>query len=517
MNKKLVLISVIVLLWLGINFLGEESYFKISAEDLLVPFLWSCIFIYLYEKNYLYIAINSYIIFLLMLFADNLYFNQASASIQISYLLLSVSSVFVCILLYQELFSNKLRIASALSFIITIILYIAPLFYIIYLINFGTYLSREAIYSILQTNFNEATEFLGINVSPLWILVVPVLFVFVGFLFLKQEKKETIRIERSLLIFLVIMFPTSSYLNKGNVRLYAFAKQTVEEYFEEITLFNQTQEKLKTDNIKFEAEKAEAGETYIVVIGESLNKKHMGLYGYMRDTTPMLTKLFKNGNLLVFDNAFSCNTYTIEVLSLSLTEANQLNKKNFYNSLSIINILKKANIETYWVTNQVLYGPWDNLVSVIAHQADHLIALNHSIGMRTSTQEYDGAVIKEVNKILSKDSKNTRVIFVHLMGNHFDYRYRYPNKFRVFTGKRTSAEFGKLSKKTKIENDINNYDNSVLYNDYVVSSLIDLLKRKDGVNGFLYFSDHADDVENKLGHNAELHFTYINYVVFSAI
>ena len=511
MNKNLASLTLpvftIFLSWFLVNYFGSEPHLLPSNKDLVIPFLWSCIFIYLHGKNHFYIAINSYVIFLLMLLADKLNFGEVFAAIQMSYLLLSVSVVFIFVLVYQDILAIKPRFASIFSFIVAVVLYAIPVFYIIYAINFDAAISREAIYAIMQTNLNESLEFAGDYISPVWILAVFVLTIFVGLLLLKQENRETFKIERSLLIFLIIMFSALSFINKDDIRLYSFAENTVKEYWDEIALFNKTQENLKSNKIKFEAEKTERRETYIVVIGESLNKKHMGLYGYMRNTTPLLTKIDENGNLLKFDNAFSSHTHTMPVLSLSLTEANQANKKNYYNSLSIINILNKADIDTYWVTNQVLHGAWDNLVSVIAHQADHLIALNHSMGKRTTTQEYDGAVIKEVNNILSNDSENSRVIFVHLMGSHGDYCSRYPDEYQMFSGKLSASEFGKLSTKTKINNSINCYDNSVLYNDSVVSSIINLLEKKNDISGFLYFSDHADDVVGQVGHNAT-NFTY---------
>jgi len=511
MNKNLVTsilsASLIFLSWFLINYLGSEPYRLPSNKDLVIPFLWSCVFIYLHGKNHFYIAINSYAIFLLMLFADKVNFGDVLGAAQISYLLLSIAMVFTFVLVYQDLLAKKPRFASMFSFLITVTLFAIPVFYIIYAINFETVISKEVIYAILQTNLNESLEFTSDYISPAWIIAVSVLAIFVGFLLLKQEKKETLQIERSLLMFMVIMFSTLSYINKDDIRLYSFAENSIKEYLEELTLFNETQEKLKNNKIKFEAEKTEAGETYIVVIGESLNKKHMGLYGYMRDTTPLLTKISQNGGLLVFDNAFSSHTHTMQVLSLSLTEANQLNRKNYYDSLSIINILNKADIDTYWITNQVLHGEWDNLVSVIAHQANHLITLNRSIGKQTTTQEYDGAVISEVNNILSTGGKNSRVIFVHLMGNHGSYCSRYPNEYETFSGELTPSEFGKLSTTSNISRNVNCYDNSVLYNDSVVSSLIKSLEKRNGINGLLYFSDHADDVVSQLGHESS-NFTY---------
>jgi len=511
MNKKMVSsifpVLVIFLSWFLIIYLSNEPDRLPDNKDLIIPFLWSCMFIYLHGKNHFYIAINSYTIFLLLLFADILNFGEIFVAIQVSYLLLSLFTVFAVIFIYQELFKKKPRFASVFSFFITIVLYAIPLFYIAYAINFNAVISREVFYAILRTNLKESLEFAIDYISPIWIGVTLFLAFLIGSLLLKQEKKETFQIEKSLLIFMIMIFATLSYINKDDIRLYSFAKNTITEYWEELSVFHKTQKKLINNEIQFSAQKIDIAETYLVVIGEALNKKHMGIYGYMRDTTPLLNKNQENGDLLVFSNAFSSHTHTMPVLSQSLTEANQHNKKDYYASLSIINILNKADIDTYWITNQVLYGPWDNLVSVIAHQSDHLIALNHSIGKRTETQDYDGAVISEVNNILSKDSERNRVIFVHLMGSHGHYCSRYPDEYRIFSGDLKIEIFGRLSTVNNIDDSINCYDNSVLYNDYVVGSLIKALQKQNDITAFLYFSDHADDVMGKLGHNSA-NFTY---------
>ena len=497
----------IFLSWLLVNYLSNEPYRLPSNKDLVIPFIWSCMFIYLHGKNYFYIAINSYVIFLLMIFADRLNFGAIPGIIQISYLFLSLFSAFTFVFFYQYLFAKKSHVAFVFSFIVTIVLYTVPIFYIIYAINFNTVISEDVFFAAFQTNVKESVEFSTSYISPIWIGVVLLLSLFAGYLLLMQEKKETFYIEKSLLIFMIVTFSTLSFVNKDNIRLYSFAKSALTEYGEELTLFRQEQKKLKNNDIQFEAKKTETGETYLVVIGESLNKKNMGIYGYMRETTPLLKRMIENDELLVFDNAFSCHTHTMPVLSLSLTEANQLNGKNYYDSLSIINILHKADIDSYWVTNQLLYGAWDNLVSLIAHQSDHLISLNKSVGKRSTTQNYDGKLISEVNNILSKDNNKNKVIFVHLMGNHGDYCSRYPDEYRKFNEKLKVSEFGKLSTVNNIARRINCYDNSVLYNDYVVSSLLKSLQKLDSIAAFLYFSDHADDVIGQLGHNSG-NFTY---------
>lgn len=504
-----VAVLAIFLSWFLISYLSSEPERLPSNKNLIIPFLWSCIFIYLYGKNHLYIAINSYVIFLLMLFADIVGFGNISVNGQIAYVFISIFAVFTFVFVYQNLFAKKPRLATVFSFLVTIILYTLPLIYIIYALNFNAFITKETIYAILQTDLNEALYFVIDNISFAWIGVALVLAFFVGYLLLKQEKEETFQIEKSLLMFMIVIFSSLSYLNKDHIRLYSFTENTISSYWNELALFNEIQKKLNNNQIQFSATKNETGETYLVVIGESLDKDHMGIYGYMRDTTPLLDKLDSENNLLIFDNAFSSHTQTMQVLSQSLTEANQLNKKDYYDSLSIVNILNKADIDTYWVTNHQLFGVWDNLVSVIAHQSDHLVALNLSVGKSQTfnTVKHDGEVIKEVSKILSKDNKNNRVIFVHLMGSHGHYCHRFPDEYKKFTGEIKASEFGEVSLKHKDNPRLNCYDNSVIYNDYVVSALIKTLQQQKTVNALFYFADHGEDALNLLHHNPS-NFTY---------
>ena len=74
-------------------------------------------------------------------------------------------------------------------------------------------------------------------------------------------------------------------------------------------------------------------------------------------------------------------------------------------------------------------------------------------------------------KVLA-DSAPRKFIVVHLLGTHMSYQYRYPPEFERFTDRRgapahvTDAQLPTY----------NSYDNAVLYNDFVVSSLIKRLR-----------------------------------------
>lgn len=78
------------------------------------------------------------------------------------------------------------------------------------------------------------------------------------------------------------------------------------------------------------------------------------------------------------------------------------------------------------------------------------------------------------------------LIVVHLMGNYGSYEERYPHAFNRWTGK----------------SHIDKYDNSILYNDFVMKQLFSAVKDLPNFQGLIYFSDHADDVDAGLGHDA---------------
>ena len=242
-----------------------------------------------------------------------------------------------------------------------------------------------------------------------------------GVVLYKQNKLQPPKISRTLLIFMTLIFLTASLSQFQDLRLFNFVRDSAKEYNYEVNQFNKIQKHRKTGKITFNASKNKTGETYIVIIGESLNKNHMGLYNYFRNTTPRLSKLKRSKKIIVFNNAYSNHVHTVEVLSLSLTEASQYNKKEYYDSLSIIEILKKAGFKTYWLTNQHLYGEYDNMISVLASSADHLITMNNTLGLHIAHQNFDDVLLNKVGEILKKKSKKNRVLFVHLMGSHGKY------------------------------------------------------------------------------------------------
>ena len=491
--------------WGNIKLQMKEPYFHL--KNFLIPFLWSMLFIFLFAKRHQLVVIGTHIGFILALYVEKKNFGSLSFGEMLTYLTFFFGLTFLFVLLYQELRPfKKYKIATILSLVTFVTLYAVPLSFIIYNLNYHTLITTDVLFAIFQSNIDESIAYISDYIDIKYLILFLSLTLIMGALLYIQEIKDKHPVERSLLLFLIIVFFSISSVNFIQLKLPHFILDSYGTYNYELERFKQTLSKRKVGNIHFQAKKSEQGETYVVVIGESLTKRHMGLYGYFRDTTPKLSDMYRSGEISLFHNIYSNHTHTMYVLSLALTEANQYNRKKYYESLSILDILKKANFETYWVTNQPLYSIYDNMLSIIATTADHVVALNNDIGgIHQGEPKYDGATIDRLKHILSKKEKKNRVIFIHLGGSHSTYSDRYPNdRFSRFTTPLKPGVFGNDVYKVDT---INTYDNSVYYNDYVVSSLLKLFQKDPSSYAFIYMPDHAEDVEHKKGHNASL-FTY---------
>jgi heptose-I-phosphate ethanolaminephosphotransferase len=133
------------------------------------------------------------------------------------------------------------------------------------------------------------------------------------------------------------------------------------------------------------------------------------------------------------------------------------------------------------------------MLTTFSEQADEQVYLNNNRNQNAA--QYDGDVIEPFNKALA-DAAPRKLIVVHLLGTHMSYQYRYPPTFDKFQD-RNGVPPGVRDDQVPT---YNSYDNAVLYNDFVVSSLIKDYAKSDP-NGFLlYLSDHGEDVFDSVGH-----------------
>ena len=243
--------------------------------------------------------------------------------------------------------------------------------------------------------------------------------------------------------------------------------------------------------------------TYVVVIGESESKHHMHLYGYYRQTTPHLDSLAANNDLIVFTDAVTSHAETVPALTEALTVSVGDRRVRH----TIFQILSAAGIKTYWLSNQAafsvnsIWGVWDTGIALLSHSATvhKWVRLNRNGNMKTvnwgqkyrdldRNYQFDSALLPYLREALAHKDEN-KVVFLHLIGNHLMYRFRYPVEAKTV--------FDHPSRSCLSEHEaevVDEYDNSVHYTDYILNKIISATREAGGDSLVLYLSDHGEEI-----------------------
>lgn len=384
--------------------------------------------------------------------------------------------------LLLPIFFEKQVVRSVLRFIFLAVI-LLPAFVILgYYSVTGTVFAPDTLLAIAQTNMQEAIEYAKDNFSYKTFFLIILAYTSVFFVAIKNTQKILWNKYNLLLIlFCIATCLVGAYKYRDNVitDIPKQASKTLAQYKN----FSKARTARKDNMSKLLlSQKPEAG-VYLLVIGESQNRAHMQAYNYHRETTPWLESMKNDKNMLLFTKAYSCHTHTVPTLLYALTAKNQYNNIAVKNAVSILEVAEAAGFETVWLSNQVKYSAWDTPITSIAGEANQQKWINSTLGESTNTDYFDGKLIEELEKIKITDKM---LIVVHLMGNHGSYEQRYPKAFEKYDGKNT----------------IDKYDNSIIYNDYVMSQVYKRARNIPNFKGLVYCSDHADAVDKNLSHDA---------------
>lgn len=384
-------------------------------------------------------------------------------------------------LLLPMLFEKHV-IRSVLRFIFLAVI-LLPVFFILgYYSVTSTVFAPDTLLAIAQTNIQEAIEYAKDNFSCKTIFLIILANASVFFVAIKNTQKILWnKYNLFLVLFCITACLVGVYKYRDNIitDIPKQASKTLAQYK------NFSKERTdRKDNMSklLLSHKPEAG-VYVLVIGESQNRAHMQAYNYHRATTLWLDSMKNDKNMLLFTKAYSCHTHTVPTLLYALTAKNQYNNIAVKNAVSVLEVAEAAGFETVWLSNQVKYSAWDTPVTSIASEANQQKWINSTLGESTNTDYFDGKLIEELEKTKITDKM---LIVMHLMGNHGSYEQRYPKAFEKYDGKNT----------------IDKYDNSIIYNDYVMSQVYKRARKIPNFKGLVYCSDHADAIDKNLSHDA---------------
>lgn len=226
-------------------------------------------------------------------------------------------------------------------------------------------------------------------------------------------------------------------------------------------------------------------EQYVLVVGESSRPDHWSLYGYGRETNPRLSK---EENLVVYRDVVTSAALTQIAVPLILTRGSAADLDRTEREKSIISAFREVGFATYWLSTQQR-DVWSGAVNRYSAEADH---------ERYFERVFDGVLLDEFRRVLGKSHDRNRKVFIvlHTQGSHFTYADRYPSEAARF-----SSASGDRSDHQRL---IDEYDDSIVYTDYILAELVDMLRGWGGVASLLYVSDHGenlrDDERELFGH-----------------
>lgn len=223
-------------------------------------------------------------------------------------------------------------------------------------------------------------------------------------------------------------------------------------------------------------------EIIVLVIGETARAANFGVLGYGRNTTPCLSAM---EGVTVFRKAYTESNTTHKSVPMLLSAVSAHNFNDIYRQKSVITACKEAGFLTAFFSNQRRNG---SFIDFFGEEADRCRFIKDDYPAEVNVM--DKELLKYVEQFVNEaPSDKPLFIVLHCYGSHFNYRERYPEEFSVFKpddcSEATAANRQSL---------LNAYDNTIVYTDHILSSLVAILDKARGDVAMVYTSDHGEDI-----------------------
>ena len=354
-----------------------------------------------------------------------------------------------------------------------------------FIFTYSVIINATTIENVFNTRYSEASGFFS---WPLWLFIIafgilPALWCLLQSVDYGKAKRLGVCCGCSLVIILAVaslnisqtlwisqhdtelgglLQPWSYLVNTG--RVISFSQ---DEQAEEIKL---------PDGTVTDDEKA----VVVLVIGESARKANFQLYGYQRNTNPLLSR---QEGLKVYE-ATACATYTTAGVKAILEPQNS---DDLYELLP--NYAFRTGVDVSWRSSNWGEPP--------IHIDEYLT--NEELGEKYPDENiyYDGILLKELRERIESSPRNKVLIVLHTSTSHGPkYADIYPKEFEVYKPVAKNVEEGQKN----VGMLVNAYDNTILYTDYLLDSLINTLRSMtDWHSAMIFISDHGESLgENKM-------------------
>jgi lipid A ethanolaminephosphotransferase len=394
--------------------------------------------------------------------------------------ILIAASVAVIVFLMNLFFISLLATVAHFSvkplFIITSLINAVALYY---LISYQVILDKTMMGNIFNTRGSESIELINskLLVYILFFSILPSIFIFK----IKVKPINRLRIVFNLFLLFVLsiffLYVNSSswlWIDKhakllgGKILPWSYLINSTRYYLD---VSRTSKNQILLPDGKFSDSQKVA---VVLIIGETARANNFSLYGYDRDTNPLLNA----EDLLIFDKTISCTTYTTASVACMLSHDVD---KSGYEPLP--SYLTRIGAEVIWRTSN--WG--EPLIHVSKYQKTEELKKN----CNGQGCEFDEVLLTGINAEIESSDKQKIFIVLHTIGSHGpSYYSRYPSEFEKFKPVCRSEELSQCTQQELI----NAYDNTILYTDYFLNNAIQDLKKLNMPVMLIYASDHGESL-----------------------
>lgn len=449
-----------------------------------------------------------------------------------------LASIFLLLVAFINFFLSLVSFKYILKPALVLILFVAT-FAAYVTETYGIMVDRSMIKNILATDVGNVSELLNIKM----LYYVGVLGALPSFLVLRTEiryksfVKElfmilgTVLVSMAVLVVVLVLF-YKDYISLGkNYNYVRHLMNPVSSIYEMSAYLKRTVTSGKVV-VRPIGEDARMAQTWqqrgkknlvILVVGEAARARNFSLNGYSRKTNPFLEK----EDLLSFTNTHSCGTVTTVSLPCMFSHFDRESFSDFKGDRhqGLLDVLLHAGIKVLWRENNTgCKGVCDRV------ETENMAAMNSRMSLQPGTPGRDARVsqvpepapesaadarpagspeddlcvsgecqdmilLQGLQQHINKTS-NDIFIVLHQKGSYGPgYYRRSPSKFKAFVPECTTNQL----QECQADELVNAYDNTILYTDYFLDQVIELLKKNSAQfnTAMLYLSDYGESLGEK--------------------
>lgn len=218
----------------------------------------------------------------------------------------------------------------------------------------------------------------------------------------------------------------------------------------------------------------------IFVIGESVRSDHMQLNGYNRPTNPLLSQ---RDNIVSFPHIYTPYTHTLASVPDILTRSDSAHYERCQTETSFVPIMRQCGYHSTWISNQDL----GDTFAYFPNECDTTVFVNIGKTDYVFHPWLDEDMLPVLRQQV-EDEKAHNIYILHTIGSHWYYNNHVSTSFYHFQ----PITNNRLVTDNSPEQIINSYDNSILYCDWVLDSVIDIFQDKCAL--LIYLSDHSESL-----------------------